>query len=103
MAAKPILLENWMLHRSDAGLRCVGAIRNHQKFPDGSFVRTSVVVARFPGGILTENGSSYNLGSKHPQNGAQSHALYLSLPNAHAMAAPRGQAPFPAGSPLTSN
>jgi hypothetical protein len=103
MAAKPILLENWMLHRSDAGIRCVGAIRNHQKFPDGSFVRTSVVVARFPGGILTENGSSYNLGSKHPQNGAQSHALYLSLPNAHAMAAPRGQAPFPAGSPLTSN
>jgi len=103
MAAKPLLLENWMLHRSDAGLRCVGAIRNHQKFPDGSFVRTSVVVARFPGGILTENGSSYNLGSKHPQNGAQSHALYLSLPNADAMAAPRGQAPFPAGSPLTSN
>ena len=59
----------------------MGAIRNHQKFPDGAFVRTSVVVARFPGGILTENGSSYMLGNKHPQNGAQSQGLYLSLPN----------------------
>jgi hypothetical protein len=81
MAAKPIM-DNWMLHHSDAGVRCVGAIRNHQKFPDGSFVRTSVVVARFPGGIITENGSSYMLGNKHPQNGAQSQSLYLSLPNA---------------------
>ena len=71
-----------MLHHSDAGVRCVGAIRNHQKFPDGSFVRTSVVVARFPGGIITENGSSYMLGNKHPQNGGQSQGLYLSLPNA---------------------
>jgi len=60
----------------------VGAIRNHAKFPDGSFVRTSVVVARFPGGILTENGSAYVLGNKHPQNGVQSQGLYLSLPNA---------------------
>jgi hypothetical protein len=82
MAAKPVIMENWMLHHSDAGLRCVGAISNHEKFPDGSFVRTSVVVARFPGGIITENGSSYALGRKHPQNGAQSQALYLSLPNA---------------------
>jgi hypothetical protein len=81
MAAKPIL-DNWMLHHSEAGVRCVGAIRNHQKFPDGSFVRTSVVVARFPGGILTENGSAYMLGNKHPQNGVQSQGLYLSLPNA---------------------
>ncbi|HEU4679404.1 MAG TPA: hypothetical protein VFS35_07780 [Terrimicrobiaceae bacterium] len=81
MAAKPIM-DNWMLHHSEAGVRCVGAIRNHQKFPDGSFVRTSVVVARFPGGIVTENGSSYVLGNKHPQNGAQSQGLYLSLPNA---------------------
>jgi hypothetical protein len=82
MAAKPIIMENWMLHHSDAGLRCVGAIRNHEKFPDGSFVRTSVVVARFPGGIITENGSSYTLGRKHPQNGSLSQSLYLSLPNA---------------------
>jgi hypothetical protein len=81
MAAKPIL-DNWMLHHSEAGVRCVGAIRNHPKFPDGSFVRTSVVVARFPGGILTENGSAYMLGNKHPQNGVQSQGLYLSLPNA---------------------
>ena len=81
MAAKPVL-ENWMLHHSEAGVRCVGAIRNHQKFPDGSFIRTSVVVARFPGGILTENGSAYMLGNKHPQNGVQSQGLYLSLPNA---------------------
>ena len=81
MAAKPVL-DNWMLHHSEAGVRCVGAIRNHQKFPDGSFVRTSVVVARFPGGILTENGSTYMLGNKHPQNGVQSQGLYLSLPNA---------------------
>ena len=71
-----------MLHHSDAGVRCVGAIRNHQRFPDGSFVRTSVVVARFPGGIITENGSSYTLGNKHPQNGGQTQGLYLSLPNA---------------------
>ena len=82
MASKPIIIESWMLHHSDAGVRCVGAIRNHHGFPDGSFVRTSVVVARFPGGILTENGSSYTIGNKHPQNGAQSQALYLSLPNA---------------------
>jgi hypothetical protein len=82
MAAKPVIMENWMLHHSDAGLRCVGAIRNHEKFPDGSFVRTSVVVARFPGGIITENGSSYTLGRKHPQNGSLSQGLYLSLPNA---------------------
>jgi hypothetical protein len=82
MASKPIIMENWMLHHSDEGIRCVGAIRNHQKFPDGSFVRTSVVVARFPGGILTENGSSYTLSNKHPQNGAQSQGLYLSLPSA---------------------
>jgi len=81
MAAKPIL-DNWMLHHSEAGVRCVGAIRNHPKFPDGSFVRTSVVVARFPGGIVTENGSAYVLGNKHPQNGVQSQGLYLSLPNA---------------------
>ena len=61
----------------------MGAIRNHEKFPDGSFVRTSVVVARFPGGILTENRSAYMLGNKHPQNGVQSQGgLYLSLPNA---------------------
>jgi hypothetical protein len=81
MAAMPIM-DHWMLHRSEAGVRCVGAIRSHPKFPDGAFVRTSVVVARFPGGILTENGSSYMLGNKHPQNGIQSQALYLSLPNA---------------------
>ncbi|HEY5778863.1 MAG TPA: hypothetical protein VIT00_09000 [Terrimicrobiaceae bacterium] len=81
MAAKPTM-DNWMLHHSEAGVRCVGSIRNHQKFPDGSFVRTSVVVARFPGGIVTENGSSYMLGNKHPQNGVQSQGLYLSLPNA---------------------
>ena len=81
MASKPIIIESWMLHHSDAGIRCVGAIRNHQRFPDGSFVRTSVVVARFPGGIITENGSSYTLGNKHPQNGTQSQGLYLSLPN----------------------
>jgi hypothetical protein len=81
MAAKPVL-DNWMLHHSEAGVRCVGAIRNHPKFPDGSFVRTSVVVARFPGGILTENASAYMLGNKHPQNGVQSQGLYLSLPNA---------------------
>ena len=86
MAANPVILENWMLHRSEAGLRCVGAIRNHAKFPEGSFVRTSVVVARFPGGILTENGSSYMLGRKHPQNGVQSQSLYLSLPNVVAAA-----------------
>ena len=60
----------------------MGAIRNHAKFPDGSFVRTSVVVARFPGGILTENASAYVLGNKHPQNGVQSQGLYLALPNA---------------------
>ena len=89
MASKPIIIESWMLHRSEAGVRCVGAIRNHQKFPDGSFVRTSVVVGRFPGGIITENGSSYTLGNKHPQNGSQSQALYLSLPNA--MAAQHGK------------
>ena len=82
MASKPIILENWMLQHSNDGIRCVGAIRNHQKFPDGSFIRTSVVVARFPGGIITENGSSYTLSNKHPQNGAQSQGLYLSLPNA---------------------
>ena len=82
MAPKPVIMDNWMLHHSDAGVRCVGAIRNHQKFPDGSFVRTSVVVARFPGGIITENGSSYTLGNKHPQNGVQTQGLYLSLPNA---------------------
>ena len=82
MAPKPVIMDNWMLHHSDAGVRCVGAIRNHQKFPDGSFVRTSVVVARFPGGIITENGSSYTLGNKHPQNGGQTQGLYLSLPNA---------------------
>jgi hypothetical protein len=81
MAAKPIM-DNWMLHHSEAGVRCVGAIRNHDKFPDGSFVRTSVVVARFPGGIITENGSAYVLGNKHPQNGVQSQGLYLALPNA---------------------
>ena len=50
-----------------------------KRFPDGSFVRTSVVVARFPGGIITENGSSCTLGNKHPQNGAQTQGLYLSL------------------------
>ena len=82
MAARPVIMEKWMLHKSDVGLRCVGSIRNHHKFPDGSFVRTSVVVARFPGGILTENGSAYMLGNKHPQSGAQSQGLYLSLPNA---------------------
>ncbi|HEY5706038.1 MAG TPA: hypothetical protein VIS96_10730 [Terrimicrobiaceae bacterium] len=84
MASKPIIIDNWMLHHGEAGVRCVGAIRNHQTFPDGSFVRTSVVVARFPGGIITENGSSYTLGNKHPQNGAQSQGLYLSLPNSMA-------------------
>jgi hypothetical protein len=81
MAARPIM-DNWMLHHGEAGVRCVGAIRNHEKFPDGSFVRTSVVVARFPGGIITENGSAYVLGNKHPQNGVQSQSLYLALPNA---------------------
>ncbi|HEY5814316.1 MAG TPA: hypothetical protein VIT23_16885 [Terrimicrobiaceae bacterium] len=80
MGEKPVM-DKWMLHPSEAGIRCVGAIRNHQKFPNGSFVRTSVVVARFPGGIVTENGSSYMLGNKHPQNGVQSQSLYLSLPN----------------------
>jgi hypothetical protein len=84
MAANPMIMEDWMLHHSDAGLRCVGSIRNHERFPNGAFVRTSVVVARFPGGLITENGSSYMLGRKHPQNGAQSQSLYLSLPNAMA-------------------
>jgi hypothetical protein len=97
MAARPVIMENWMLHHSEAGLRCVGSIRNHQKFPDGAFVRTSVVVARFPGGILTENGSAYTLGHKHPQNGAQSQGLYLSLPNA-AAAQQQKIRPRPAGS-----
>jgi hypothetical protein len=97
MAAKPTM-DNWMLHHSEAGVRCVGSIRNHQKFPDGSFVRTSVVVARFPGGIVTENGSSYMLGNKHPQNGVQSQGLYLSLPNA--MSAQQGiPAPRPIARP----
>ena len=92
MAAKPIM-DNWMLHHSEAGVRCVGAIRNHQKFPDGSFVRTSVVVARFPGGIVTENGSSYMLGNKHPQNGAQSQGLYLSLAQRDERAAGKSMSP----------
>jgi hypothetical protein len=98
MAARPVIMENWMLHQSEAGLRCVGAIRNHEKFPDGSFVRTSVVVARFPGGLITENGSSYILGHKHPQNGVKSHSLYLSLPNAIAAQQQRKFSPRPAGS-----
>ncbi len=101
MVPKPIIIESWMLHRSEAGVRCVGAIRNHQKFPDGAFVRTSVVVARFPGGIITENGSSYTLGNKHPQNGGQSQSLYLSLPNTmtaqHARLTPRLAGSIPPG------
>ena len=44
----------------------VGSIRNHQKFPDGAFVRTSVVVAS-SGRIVTENGSAYMLGNSTPR------------------------------------
>jgi hypothetical protein len=48
-----------------------GVVSGHPSYPDGSEITTSLIVHRHGNSFVTSNGTHYELGTVHPDYGAQ--------------------------------